>query len=120
MKINLTVAGKTVTATVMDNPTAREFVSLLPLTLSMKDLFGREKFAHLRKPLSETGARTKTYEVGDVAYWSPTHDLAIYYRSDDESIPAPGIIPIAKIVGGTDPFNGPGSLKVRVTRAIRR
>jgi hypothetical protein len=28
--------------------TAQDFVSLLPLTLTMNDLFGREKFARLR------------------------------------------------------------------------
>ena len=71
MKINITVSGKTVTATVMDNPTAKDFVSLLPLTMSMKDLFGREKFGHLQKALSEKGPRKNTYEVGDIAYWSP-------------------------------------------------
>ena len=29
MKININVSGKTVTATLMDNPTAKDFVSLL-------------------------------------------------------------------------------------------
>src|SRR5437867_6944749 len=41
MKINITVSGKTLIATVMDNPTAKDFVSLLPLTMSMEDLFKR-------------------------------------------------------------------------------
>lgn len=92
MKINITVSGKTLTATVMDNPTAKDFVSLLPLTMSMEDLFKREKFGHLQKALSEKGPRKNTYEVGDIAYWSPARDLAIYYHQDGESIPAPGII----------------------------
>src|SRR5437016_4444842 len=61
MKINIRVSGKTVTATVLDNPTARDFVSLLPLNLSMNDLFGREKFGHLQKALSEKGPRMNTY-----------------------------------------------------------
>ncbi len=112
MKINITVSGKTVTATLMDNPTAKDFVSQLPLTLSMQDLFGREKFGHLQKALSEKGPRTNKYEVGDIAYWSPARDLAIYYRHGGESIPSPGIIPIAKIKGDTEVFNVPGTLKV--------
>jgi hypothetical protein len=114
MKINITVSGKTVTATVMDNPTAKDFVSLLPLTMSMKDLFGREKFGHLQKALSEKGPRKNTYEVGDIAYWSPAHDFAIYYHQDRETIPSPGIIPIAKISGGAEIFNVPGSVKVSI------
>src|SRR5205814_387531 len=95
MKINITVSGKKLTATVMDNPTAKDFVSLLPLTMSMKDLFGREKFGHLQKALSEKGPRKNTYEAGDIAYWSPAQDLALYYRQDGEAIPSPGIIPVA-------------------------
>lgn len=120
MKINITVSGKTVTATVMDNPTAKDFVSLLPLTMSMKDLFGREKFGHLQKALSEKGPRKNTYEVGDIAYWSPAHDFAIYYHQDRETIPSPGIIPIAKISGGAEIFNVPGSVKVNIEIANRR
>ena len=114
MKINIKVSGKTVTAKLMDNPTARDFASLLPLNMSMKDLFGREKFSHLQKALSENGPRTNTYEVGDIAYWSPAHDVAIYYQHDGESIPSPDVIPIAKISSGTELFNVPGSVKVTI------
>lgn len=114
MKINITVSGKTVTATVMDNPIAKDFVSLLPLTMSMKDLFGREKFGHLQRALSEKGPRTSRYEVGDIAYWSPTHDFAVYYHQDGETIPSPGIIPIGKIKGGAEVFNVRGSVKVTI------
>lgn len=114
MKIHITISGKTLTATVMDNPTAKDFVSLLPLTMSMKDLFGREKFGHLEQPLSEKGRRKNTYEVGEIAYWSPAQDVAIYYQDDGETIPSPGIIPIAKINAGAEAFNVPGSVEVSI------
>jgi hypothetical protein len=114
MKIKMVISGKTLTATLPDNPTARDFASLLPLKLSMDDLFGREKFAHLPKALSEKGPRTRSYQVGDIAYWSPAHDVAIYYQQDGESIPSPGIISIGKIDAGTEAFNVPGSLKVTI------
>jgi hypothetical protein len=117
MKINIRIANKVVTATLVDNKTARDFISLLPLNLSMDDLFGREKFGHLPKALSEKGPRTHSYQVGDIAYWSPAHDLAIYYRQDGESIPSPGIIPIGKIDAGTEAFNVPGSVKVTIELA---
>ena len=114
MKGSIKVSGKTVTATLMDNPTARDFASLLPLNMSMNDLFGREKFGHLQKALSGKGPRTNTYVVGDIAYWSPAHDLAIYYHHDGESIPSPGVIPIARISSGTEVFNVPGSVNVTI------
>jgi hypothetical protein len=114
MKINIRIAGKVVSATLADNETAREFISLLPLNLSMNDLFGREKFAHLPKALSEKGPRTHSYHVGDIAYWSPARDVAIYYQQGGESIPSPGIIPIGKIDAGAEAFNVPDSVNVTV------
>jgi hypothetical protein len=83
----------------------------------MKDLFGREKYAALPRALSEDGPRSNRYQVGDVAYWSPSHDLAIYYRQDGKLIPSPGIIPIAKIDGAAESFNVPGSVKVVIELA---
>ncbi len=97
MKIRLRIKDTVLTATLIDSKTARDFISLLPVTLTMNDLFGREKFAHLPRAISEGGARTHTYEIGDVAYWSPGPDLAIYYHHDGQSIPAPGIVIIGKI-----------------------
>ncbi|MBW4607430.1 MAG: hypothetical protein KME22_09445 [Hassallia sp. WJT32-NPBG1] len=114
MKINIKVKDKVVTATLIDSKTTQDFVSLLPLTLTMNDLFGREKFAHLPRAISEEGERTKTYKVGDVIYWSPGPDVAIYYRHDGEEIPDPGIITIGKIDAGVEAFNVPGSVEVTI------
>ena len=114
VKIRLKGADKEIIATVADNATARDFVSVLPLKLSMNDLFGREKYGDLPKALAENGPRKNRYEVGDIAYWSPDHQFAVYYYQDGESIPSPGIIPIAKIDAGIEAFNVPGSVKVRI------
>src|SRR5881394_2175779 len=112
MKIRLRIDNKTLTATLADNGTARDFASLLPLTLTMNDLFGREKFGHLPRAISDKGKRTHTYEIGDIAYWSSGPDVAIYYHHDGEQIPDPGIIVIGKIDSGVAPLNVRGSVKV--------
>jgi hypothetical protein len=117
MKIKIGIADKVVIATVADNATARDFVSLLPLSMSMNDLFGREKYGDLPKALSENGPRKNKYEVGEIAYWSPDRQFAVYYHQDGESIPSPGIIPIAKIDTGAEAFNVPGSVKVIIAVA---
>ena len=85
VKIKLKVEDTVITATLIDSKTTQDFTSLLPLTLTMNDLFRREKFAHLPRAISEEEKRTRTYEVGDVVYWPPGPDLAIYYRHDGES-----------------------------------
>ena len=114
MKIKLTVGNHAITATLVDSETARDFVSLLPLTLNMDDLFGREKFGRLPRAISDGGKRTRTYQVGDVVYWSPGPDVAIYYRHDGSSIPSPGIIVMAKIDSRVEALNVPGSANVTI------
>src|SRR5438093_12728298 len=115
VKIRLTLDnGKTITATLIDSETTRDFVSLLPLTLTMNDLFGREKFGHLPRAIAEGGKRTRTYEVGQVIYWSPGPDVAIFYRHGGQSIPSPGIIVIGKIDSGVEALDVPDSVKVTI------
>jgi hypothetical protein len=57
MKIRMDVNGTAVTATLDDNETSREFVSLLPLTLTLEDYNSTEKISNLAKKLSTKGAR---------------------------------------------------------------
>jgi hypothetical protein len=114
VKIRIKVADKAIIATVANNQTARDFLSVLPFSVSIKDLFGREKYGDLPKALSENGPSKNSYEVGDIAYWSPDRQFAVYYRHDGQSIPSPGIIPIARIDAGTEAFNVPGALKVTI------
>ena len=114
MKIKINIGGKSLTATLADNETARDFASVLPLKVTMKDLFGREKYGDLPKALSENGPRKNKYEVGEIAYWSPAKQFAVYYHQDGESIPSPGIILIAKIDAGAEVFNVRGSVKVSI------
>jgi hypothetical protein len=114
MKIRLKLEDRVITATLIDSKTTQDFISLLPLTLTMNDLFRREKFGHLPRALSTEGKRTHTYEVGDIAYWPPGPDVAIFYRHDGQEIPDPGIIVIGKIDSGAETFHVPGSLRVTV------
>ena len=117
MKINIGIGGKILTASLADNATAQDFVSVLPLNVSMNDLFGREKYRDLPKALSQQGPRTNRYEVGDIAYWSPDHQFAVFYHQDGEAIPSPGIIPIAKIDAGIEAFKVRGAVKVTIELA---
>jgi hypothetical protein len=115
MKIRLTVNGKAITATLIDGETTRDFISLLPLTLTMNDPFGRGKFGHLPRAISDGGKRTRTYEVGDVIHWSPGPDVAIYYRHDGQAIPTPGVIVIGKIDSGVATWGRKRVFPVRIS-----
>jgi hypothetical protein len=117
MKIRLKVNGKSLEATLRQHETTRDFLSLLPLTITMRDLFGREKFGHLPRAISDAGERTRSYQVGEIAYWSPGPDIAIFYHHDGQTVPAPGLIVIGKVGSGMEMFNAPGPLEVTIERA---
>jgi hypothetical protein len=116
VRIQLTVGSRHATATLRDNATARDFASLLPVTLSMGDLFGREKPGALPRPLT-AGHGQSAYQAGDLGYWSPGHELAIYYRDDGQRIPAPGIVIIGRIDSGLSAIATAGdTFQLRITR----
>lgn len=112
MKLRITANGKVMTATMADNQTARDFIAMLPLTLTMDDLFGREKFATLPKAASQGGPRQHAYRVGQIAYWSPKNDVAIFYRHDGQTTPSPGLIILGEIDAGVEALNVPGRVTV--------
>jgi hypothetical protein len=117
MKTRLKVNGKSLEVTLRESETTRDLVSLLPLTLTMNDLFGREKFGHLPRAISDSGERTHSYQVGEIAYWSAGPDIAVFYRHDGQTIPAPGLIIIGKVESGVETLNVPGSLEVTIELA---
>jgi hypothetical protein len=102
MRIRLTAGETVLNTTLEDNATARDFASLLPLTLQMNDLLKREKYGHLPRSLAAGGKPQSSYEIGNIIYWSPGPDIAIFYDHDGQSIPAPGIVILGEIDSGAD------------------
>lgn len=113
-RVRITVGGKSVVATLANNEAARDFASLLPLTLEMNDLFRREKFAPLPRAISEQGKRTNDYAVGTIGYWPPGPDVAIFYRQDGERIPDPGLIVLGKVKAGIEVLNVRGAIRATI------
>ena len=110
IRIRIRTRTRTLTATVARNATARDFVSLLPLTLRMSDLFGREKAGPLPRALARGGRPRHTYSVGDIINWSPGPDVAVYYRRGGSAIPDPGVVLLARLDSGARAFSVPGTV----------
>jgi hypothetical protein len=115
--VRITAGDKAVEAKLTDSDAARDFASLLPLTLAMNDLCRREKFAALPRALSEHGKRTHDYAVGTIGYWPPGPDIALFYRQDGERIPEPGLIILGKIKTGTEILDVRGAINATIERA---
>ncbi len=116
-RVRITVAGKSIVATLANSEAARDFASLLPLTLAMNDLFRREKFAPLPRAISQQGTRTHDYAVGTIGYWPPGPDVAIFYRQDGERIPDPGLIVLGKVKAGIEALDLPGAIEATIELA---
>ena len=111
-KLRLTVEGKAIEATVFDNATARDFASLLPLTLTLEDYNSTEKISYLPRKLSTAGAPAGVDPApGDIAYYAPWGNLAIFYKDFGYS---KGLIRFGRIDSGLDALAGRESLKATV------
>ena len=112
MKISLKVGDTALAATLIDSKTTRDFISLLPLSLTLEDYAGTEKISGLQKRLSTEGAPSGSDpSVGDIAYYAPWGNLAIFYRDFGYSN---GLVILGKIDSGIEALNVPGSLKVTI------
>jgi len=118
MKIQFTVNGSVIAATLADNRMAGEFARMLPLTITMHDFFGREKFGALPASacLSGKGTQTREYEVGDLVCWAPGPDLSILYRQDGQPISGAWHF-LGRIDEGAALFAEPGPLQVTIEAA---
>jgi len=114
MKIRMDVEGTAITATLVDSATSRDFVSLLPLTLTLKDYAATEKVSDLPRRLSTEGAPPGSDpSIGDIAYYAPWGNLAVFYRDFSYS---DGLIKLGTIDSGVDVLNRPGPLRVTIER----
>ena len=78
--IRIAVRDQTFSAQLADNPTARDLVDQLPLTLRFWDFNGVEKIAKLPRPLTMDGVPAgDDPEINDIGYYAPSGDLVLYY-----------------------------------------
>jgi hypothetical protein len=112
MKINIDVEGATITATLDDSLAARDFASLLPLTLTLEDYNSTEKISDLPRRLSIEGAPAGIDpSPGHITYYAPWGNLAIFYRDFGYSR---GLVKLGAIVSGGEALDVPGSVKVTI------
>jgi len=112
LKIRMTVGDRGITATLIDSPTTRDFVSLLPLTLTLRDYVGAEKIGELPKRLSIQDAPPgMDPSIGDIAYYAPWGNVAIFYRDQPY---ASGLVILGSLDAGTEALDTSGSEKVTI------
>jgi hypothetical protein len=112
VKLRLTVGDRVAIASVYDNPTSRDFVSLLPLTLTLRDYASTEKISDLPRKLSTQDAPPGSDpSIGDLSYYAPWGNVALFYKEFRYS---PGLIRIAKLDSGMRALEFSSSAQVKI------
>jgi hypothetical protein len=112
MKLRLTVNGAPVEATLHDNTASRDLLKLLPLELTLRDYASAEKIAYLPRKLDITGAPAGVDpSAGDITYYAPWGNLAIFYRDQPY---ADGLVSLGKIESGADALKAGDKLNVKI------
>jgi len=102
MKARITIADHVFEATLNNSEAAKDFASLFPLTLDLSDYAGTEKVSDLSKRLSTKGSPSGcSAAVGDITYYSPWGNLAIFYKGFGY---AAGLIKLGQIDGDMKQF----------------
>lgn len=83
MKVNITVGDNTITATMEDNAAARDFLSRLPLDVTLNDYNNiTEKIFYPSPALTTEGVtRGCTPAPGDITIYAPWGNVAIFCKS---------------------------------------
>jgi hypothetical protein len=114
MKIRLRIGESVHTATLADGAAARDFASLLPLTLPLRDYASTEKIADLPRRLAIAGA-PDGYDPspGDITYYAPWGNLAIFYRDFGYSR---GLVHLGTMSAPAEALRTPGPVEVTIER----
>ena len=78
--MTVTVNGQRFEATLEDNETAGAFAALLPMTLSMSELNGNEKYHYLMGPLPSAPQSVGRVEAGDLMLFGDDC-VVLFYES---------------------------------------
>ncbi|WP_405052168.1 cyclophilin-like fold protein [Sinorhizobium sp. 8-89] len=114
MKIRIAFADQDFTATLYDNPSARDFTSMLPLDLTISDFSNNEKIAYLPRKLKEE-ARGPFPDAapGDLCYYIPWGNLAFFYGNYRSSS---DLIRLGHLDGVFEPLLTRGEFPLRIER----
>jgi len=107
----MTVAGtQRFAVTLEDNPTARAFLQMLPMSLEMPDLNDNEKHVRLPRSLPTSATRPGTIRTGDLMLYG-NDTLVVFYKTFPSSYSYTRIGRVTQLDGLIEAL-GPGSQRI--------
>jgi len=100
IRMKLSFNNEEVIVKMFENQTSMDFLSLLPLTLPFEDYAGTEKISYLPRKLStEKSPEGSDPSIGDLTYYAPWGNLALFYKDFGYSN---GLIKLGKVESGLE------------------
>ncbi|QDK42325.1 hypothetical protein DOM21_12900 [Bacteriovorax stolpii] len=114
MKIQITFEGHSINIELNNSSTSKAFYEQLPLNAKMEDYASNEKIFYPPEKLSTLGT-PKGYEpkLGDVAYYSPWGNVAVFYKNFSYS---DGLIKMGEIISGHEFLKKLNGTQVRIEK----
>lgn len=116
LNVNITVGDRTVTATMEDNAAARDFLSRLPLEITLNDYNNMTEKIFYPDPALTTEGVTRgcAPTPGDITIYAPWGNVAIFCKSWSHSN---DLIKIGRIDGnGIEALSIAGDIPVKIER----
>jgi hypothetical protein len=102
-RIRVLFGDTVLTARLWDNPTARDLIAQLPLTLTFSDYGRQEKLATLPRRLTTEGVPAGDDPLpGEIGYYAPAGVIVFYYEDIGYFN---GIVRLGQFDGGMDAIN---------------
>lgn len=80
IRINIVINGTNFEATLLDNETTKDFLKLLPMTITMQDHLNNEKYYDLPTSLTTNTYNPSKINIGDIMLFG-NNTLVIFYES---------------------------------------
>lgn len=111
MRVRFTFNDLSMNAVLYDNPSARDFFSMLPLDLTISDFGGNEKIAYLPRKLTEEGSGPFGNEQPyDLCYYMPWGNLAMFHAD----YPHTGLVRLGRFEEGREALHVAGEFPLHI------
>ena len=96
-KISISVNGEKINGILYNTITAKEFIKILPQTISMYGYGEREYYGRINEKLKINENGKLNFENGDITYCPQNNTIAIFYSQTDNPNLTMRVIPIGKV-----------------------
>ena len=102
--ILVSMNGITLEAVLYDTPEAQQFMTMLPLTVSMWNYGGREFYGGLSEDITPASQGQLYFSDGDITYCDLNNTVAIFYAQTNRPNLTMEVIPMGRITSDLEAF----------------